>query len=53
MTEELFRDMLVESARDAGVTLKEIEVRRQSPDHPILWGVPETAYLKFFLFQKI
>lgn len=53
MTEELFREMLVESARDAGVTLKEIEVRRQSPDHPILWGVPETAYLKFFLFQKI
>ncbi len=23
------------------------------PDHPILWGVPETNYLKFFLFQVI
>ena len=24
-----------------------------APDHPILWGVPETNYLKFFLFQVI
>ena len=25
----------------------------QAPDHPILWGVPETDYLKFFLFQVV
>ena len=24
---------------------------QQSPDHPILWGVDETNYLKFYLFQ--
>ena len=28
-------------------------LRQQAPDHPILWGVPETNYLKFFLFQVI
>ena len=36
-TEELFIKML----------------RQQAPYHPILWGVPETNYLKFFLFQVI
>ena len=53
MTAELFRKMLAEAARDANVSLRQIEERRQSPDHPILWGVPETEYLKFFLFQVI
>ena len=31
--------------------LRQIEVKQQAPDHPILWGVPETNYLKFFLFR--
>ena len=53
MTAELFRAMLADAARDASVSLRQIEERRQSPDHPILWGVPETEYLKFFLFQIV
>ena len=53
MTDERFRAMLAESARDAQVSLRQIEQRRQSPDHPILWGVPETEYLKFYIFQVI
>ena len=51
MTDELFRKMLKSAADDAGVSLRQIEARWQSPDHPILWNVPETAYLKFYLFQ--
>ena len=51
MTEELFRKMLQSAAADAGVSLRQIEARQQGPDHPILWGVPETNYLKFYLFQ--
>lgn len=51
MTEELFVDMLRDAARDAGVRLRQIEARQQAPDHPILWNVPETNYLKFYLFQ--
>ena len=53
MTDELFRKMLHDAAKDAGVQLRQIEDRRQSPDHPILWGVPETEYLKFYLFQIV
>lgn len=48
-----FLSMLREAARDAGVQLRQIEARQQSCDHPILWGVEETNYLKFYLFQVI
>ncbi|MBR4869934.1 MAG: class I SAM-dependent rRNA methyltransferase [Oscillospiraceae bacterium] len=52
-SEELFIKMLRDAARDAGVQLRQIECRQQSCDHPILWGVEETNYLKFFLFQVV
>ena len=50
-TDGMFRAMRADAARDAGVQLRQIEARQQSPDHPILWGVDETNYLKFYLFQ--
>ncbi|MCR5089535.1 MAG: class I SAM-dependent rRNA methyltransferase [Oscillospiraceae bacterium] len=53
MPDELFARMLRSAARDAGVELRQIEARQQAPDHPILWNVPETAYLKFYLFQVV
>ena len=53
MPHERFEKMLRAAALDAGVELKQIEARQQSPDHPILWNVPETDYLKFYLFQVI
>ncbi|MBE6018159.1 MAG: class I SAM-dependent rRNA methyltransferase [Lachnospiraceae bacterium] len=53
MSADLFRQMLADAAKDAGVSLRQIEERRQSPDHPILWGVPETEYLKFYIFQVV
>ena len=52
-TEELFVKMLRSDARDAGVQLRQIECRQQCADHPILWGVEETNYLKFFIFQVV
>ena len=52
-TEEKFTEMLRSAARDAGVQLRQIEARQQSCDHPILWGVEESSYLKFYLFQVI
>ena len=52
-TEELFRKMLRAAAHDAGVQLRQIEARQQAADHPILWGVEETSYLKFYLFQVV
>ena len=52
-TEELFIKMLRSAAKDAGVQLRQIEARQQCADHPILWGVDETNYLKFFIFQVV
>lgn len=53
MTEEKFIGVLREAAADAHVQLRQIESRQQAPDHPILWNVPETNYLKFLLFQVV
>lgn len=53
MDEEKFIKMLKEAAKDAGVRLRQIEKRQQSPDHPILLNVGETDYLKFFIFQIV
>lgn len=48
-----FEEMLRSAAKDAMVSLRQIEVRQQAPDHPVLWNVPETEYLKFYLFQVV
>ena len=53
MPAERFEAMLRSAALDAGVELRQIEARQQAPDHPILWNVPETDYLKFYLFQVV
>lgn len=53
MTDALFRRMLQSAAADAQVELRLVEARAQGPDHPILWNVPETDYLKFYIFQVV
>jgi len=53
ITDDLFRQILASAAKDAAVSLRQIEARQQSPDHPILWNVPETDYLKFYIFQVV
>ena len=53
MNHELFEKMLKEAAKDANVSLRQIEARQQACDHPILWNVPETDYLKFYIFQIV
>ncbi|HJA26385.1 MAG TPA: class I SAM-dependent rRNA methyltransferase [Candidatus Fournierella merdigallinarum] len=52
-TPAMFEAMLASAARDAGRQLRQIEARQQAPDHPILWNVEETNYLKFYLFQVV
>lgn len=53
METDHFKAVVASAARDAGVQLRQVEERQQAPDHPILWGVPETDYLKFFIFQVV
>ncbi|MFN2499769.1 MAG: class I SAM-dependent rRNA methyltransferase, partial [Pyrinomonadaceae bacterium] len=46
MSEELFLKLIAEAANDAHRRLQLLEKRTQASDHPILFGVPETYYLK-------
>ena len=42
---------LRDAAADARVDVHIIAKGRQSPDHPVLLGVPETEYLKFAVLR--
>ncbi|MBQ6395804.1 MAG: class I SAM-dependent rRNA methyltransferase, partial [Atopobiaceae bacterium] len=53
MPAERLERVVAEAAHDAGVQLNRIEARQQAPDHPVLIGMPETEYLKFFLYQVV
>lgn len=49
----MFQEVVEKAAADAGRRVRLIERRSQSPDHPILLGVPETEYLKCLVMQVI
>ena len=53
MTQELFTDMVRTAARLSHKRLRQIELRTQAADHPILWAAEESYYLKFFIFQVV
>jgi len=53
MSEDLLKRTISEAARDAHKTLRQIECRTQSSDHPILWTSDESYYLKFLIFQVV
>jgi len=52
-SEELFKEAIFKAALEADVSLKQIYLAGPSLDHPELIGVPETKYLKFFIFQVV
>ena len=52
-SEELFKNAIFKASLRANVSLKQIYSAGASPDHPELIGVPETKYLKFFIFQVV
>jgi 23S rRNA (cytosine1962-C5)-methyltransferase len=51
MTADLFRRMVSEAAQDAGRRLRELHDGGQPADHPVLWNVPETRYLKCLVLE--
>ena len=53
MTRDLLARAVAEAAHSANVQLKQVQELQQAPDHPILWSVPETHYLDFFIFQVV
>lgn len=51
VTPTMFKRMLAESAASAGKRARILEERGQSPDHPVLLGADESAYLKFVILS--
>jgi len=51
MSEARLLETIAEAGLDAGRTLRVLERRTQSQDHPILLTVPETLYLKFLILE--
>lgn len=48
---ELFLKTVEMAATDARKTIRQVSWQAQSPDHPILWSVPHTYYLKFLIVE--
>jgi 23S rRNA (cytosine1962-C5)-methyltransferase len=48
-----FRDVILSAAYDTRSLLRQTAIFSQSPDHPIIPMIPETEYLKGFLFEKV
>jgi 23S rRNA (cytosine1962-C5)-methyltransferase len=53
VSEGAFLETLAEAAIDAGRTLRVLDRRTQSLDHPILLTVPETHYLKCLIVEVV
>jgi len=51
ISEAMLLEIVAEASLDAGKTLRVLERRTQSQDHPILLTVPETHYLKCLILQ--
>jgi 23S rRNA (cytosine1962-C5)-methyltransferase len=47
----MFEAVIMEAAFDARHVLRRVAACSQSPDHPILPAVPETEYLKGFIYE--
>jgi 23S rRNA (cytosine1962-C5)-methyltransferase len=48
---ELFSEILQLAATDARRKLRQVRFGTQSADHPIVWGLDNTSYLKFVVVQ--
>jgi len=53
ITEAMLLEIVAEASLDAGRTVRVLDRRTQSQDHPILLTVPETHYLKCLILQVL
>lgn len=53
VTPSMFLDIMGMAATDAKRTLRQVTWQTQASDHPILWNVPTTQYLKFLIVQVL
>ena len=50
---DLFLQIIEMAAKDARRKLRQVVFQSQSPDHPVIWGMENTQYLKFLIVQVI
>ena len=48
---ELFLQTIEMAARDAKKRIRQVTFKTQSSDHPIIWGMDNTNYLKFLIVE--
>lgn len=48
---QLFLEIINMAARDARRTIRQVVFQTQSADHPIIWNLENTHYLKFLIIQ--
>ena len=48
---ELFLKTIDMAAKDARRNIRQVSFLTQSADHPIIWGMENTHYLKFLIVQ--
>ncbi len=48
---QAFLDTIRSAAKDAGKKIRQVLFQTQSPDHPIIWGLENTHYLKFLIVE--
>lgn len=53
VTSHDYLDMMRGAAVDAKRSLRLLETHSQRPDHPIVLGIPETEYLKGYVFEMM
>jgi 23S rRNA (cytosine1962-C5)-methyltransferase len=53
VTPELFTQAIERAARNAHRRIRQLEVRTQHWDHPVLWADEHEPYLKFMIFQVV
>jgi 23S rRNA (cytosine1962-C5)-methyltransferase len=50
---EMFREIIDMAARDARRKIRQVVFYAQSADHPIIWNLENTQYLKFLVIQVL
>jgi 23S rRNA (cytosine1962-C5)-methyltransferase len=50
---QLFLETIAMAAKDVHRTTRQVLFTTQSPDHPIIWNVENTQYLKFLVIQVL
>ena len=51
VNDELFREVIADAAVDAKKTLRQLARFGQAADHPVILNLPETEYLRGYLFE--